>query len=103
MVGIGGRSSDLNGIYRLFLMAMMILHISACLWVALGRSSDMDFALGTSWLTASSAAKFLEGVHPEEGNTLLDWEVYTISLNWVATHTVSSIGNTTLYPKNYIE
>ena len=26
-----------------------------------------------------------------------------MSLNWIATHTVSAIGNATLYPKNYVE
>ena len=49
------------------------LHLSR--WATLGQSSDMDFALGTSWLMAPSASKFLTGIHPDGAIGLLDWEV----------------------------
>ena len=31
------------------------------------------------------------------------FDLYSMSLNWIATHTVSAIGNATIYPKNYVE
>lgn len=51
---------------------------------------------GHTWMTAESAQSFITGMSMEEGgaDTLSNWELYTTSLNWVATHTVSAIGNT---------
>ena len=53
------------------------------------------------WYTSSQS--FLEGVSISGHATVTMFELYSMSLNWIATHTVSAIGNATLYPKNYVE
>jgi len=95
-----------SGLGRLAILAFMVLHLSACIWSGLGIADNMAWTLGgNTWMTAESAQSFITGMSMEEGgaDTLSNWELYTTSLNWVATHTVSAIGNTTLYPKNYLE
>lgn len=93
-----------TGLKRLAGVAAMLLHISACLWSSLGLHNPEEED-GVTWYNSDSAERFLSGLpgyNAEEG-TVTMWELYCISLHWVATHTVSSIGNTTLYPKNWAE
>jgi len=100
-LGSGASGSGLQG---LSVTAFFLLHLSATLWSALGLT-DLEFiTLGEpSWFRAETGLQFLSGVSLGDSEQLTMWELYTLSLNWVATHTVSAIGNSTLYPKNYFE
>ena len=93
-----------SGVKGLAVTAFVLLHLSATAWSALGLTTNDFITLGEpSWLRASTGQKFLSDVSITGDAEISKWELYTLSLNWVATHTVSAIGNSTLYPKNYIE
>ena len=84
---------------------------SACsvTWAFLGLLKTERYAstLETTWYTAPSAQAFLNGVSmdgiPSDDGPLSMWELYAQALNWASTHTVSTVGNATLCPKNYLE
>ena len=72
--------------------AFSVLHLLACGWTSLGQYDQ-------SWLSADQAQAFIARINSE----ISHWEFYCMTLNWAAAHTVSSVGSTTLFPRNYGE
>ena len=94
------------GLKALATTAALEMHLGAVVWAFLGylhQDTVQSLALGTTWYQAESAQKFLSGVSMDGYDSPSSWEMYVQTLNWVSTHTVSTVGNATLCPKNYVE
>ena len=104
-LGFGSANRAKNsGVTGLAVTAFFLLHLSATVWSALGLTTHPVITLGEpSWFRASTAQEFLSNMSILGDTEISKWDLYILSLNWVATHTVSAIGNSTLYPKNYVE
>ena len=105
-VKLTGRHATASGLSSLATSAALELHLSATMWAFLGlvkTSDDNPFTLGKTWLSAPAAEKHLSGLSMDGSGELTSWELYSQAMNWASTHTVSTVGNATLAPKNYLE